>query len=71
MTVLFEIGKDGKVLNAEIFESSGHRKLDAEAIALIQNIDFEPLPEWYRGESLTFRVDMDNLRLERVKRVSQ
>ncbi len=58
MTVQIQIGKDGAVLAVEVIESSGNRKADREAVAAIEATEFAPLPDWYRGEQLTFRIDM-------------
>lgn len=56
--VRIEIAKDGSVANVEVKESSGNKKADAEAVAAIESTEFPPLPEWYKGETLTFEVDM-------------
>lgn len=58
MTVRIEIAKDGRVVNVEVTESSGNRKADAEAVAAIEATEFDPLPEWYKGEQLTFQIDL-------------
>ena len=57
MTIQVAIGKDGQVLSAEILESSGNKRSDKEAIAAVEATEFEPLPEWYKGEQLTFKID--------------
>lgn len=62
LMVLFVIGRDGKVLSAEISKSSGRKRLDAQAVAAIESIDFDPIPEGYRGDSLTFQVDLSSLK---------
>lgn len=53
-----EIAKDGSVNNVEVKESSGSKRGDAEAVAAVEATEFPPLPDWYRGESLTFEIDL-------------
>lgn len=62
------IGKDGQLLSAEIIESSGRRKGDKEAIAAVEATEFAPLPEWYRGEQLTFKIAMEKVEAMRRNR---
>lgn len=58
MTVQIQIGKDGQVLACEVIESSGNKRSDSEAVAAIEATEFPPLPEWYKGEQLTFKIDL-------------
>lgn len=58
LTVQIQVGKDGSVLGVEVVESSGNRKADAEAVAAIEATEFAPLPDWYKGEQLTFKIDL-------------
>ncbi|MBX9568402.1 MAG: TonB family protein [Candidatus Obscuribacterales bacterium] len=57
MTIQISIGKDGAIISAEILESSGNKRSDKEALAAIEQTEFSPLPEWYKGEQLTFKID--------------
>lgn len=57
MQLQISIGKDGQVLSAEIIESSGNKRSDKEALAAIEQTEFAPLPDWYKGEQLTFKID--------------
>lgn len=57
MTISITIGKDGQVLNADIIESSGNKRSDKEALAAIEATEFAELPEWFRGNELTFEVN--------------
>lgn len=61
IVVKIEIAHDGSLLCAEILESSGNKKTDKAAIAAIEGTEFAPLPEWYKGESLTFKINMDKV----------
>ncbi|MBX9685995.1 MAG: TonB family protein [Candidatus Obscuribacterales bacterium] len=56
-----EIAKDGKLLAATILTGSGNRHLDADALSAAESTSFEPLPDWYRGETLIFKIDMASL----------
>lgn len=58
MTVQIVIAKDGQLLSCEIIESSGNKRSDAEAQAAVEATEFDPLPEWYKGEQLTFKIDL-------------
>jgi TonB family protein len=60
LIVSFDLAKDGTVIRCSIFESSGHKSLDQQALAFVQEIQFEPLPENYQGDSLEFRVELAN-----------
>jgi len=60
LVVSFELAKDGTVIRSSIFESSGYKNLDEQALQCIQDLQFEPLPETYQGESLEFRVELSN-----------
>jgi TonB family protein len=57
MTMQIQIGRDGQVLSVEVIESSGNKRADKEAEVAIQATEFAPLPDWYRGEQLTFKID--------------
>ncbi len=61
MTVRIEIGKDGQVLSAEIVESSGNKRADAEALAAVEATEFDPLPAWFKGESIPFQIDLSKV----------
>lgn len=52
------IGQDGQLHSVEVIESSGNKKTDRAAIAALEATEFAPLPNWFHGDSLTFRIDM-------------
>jgi TonB family protein len=58
LTVQIQIGRDGQVLSVDVVESSGNKRADKEAVAAIEATEFGPLPEWYKGEQLTFKIDL-------------
>jgi len=57
-TVQVEVLKSGDVASAEIIESSGNRAADASVLSLIKKTVFMPLPDWYKGDSLSFKFDL-------------
>lgn len=64
--VLLTIAHDGKLLASEIFQSSGSKKADKEALASVEATEFAPLPDWYKGDQLKFKIE-----LSKVEAVSQ
>ncbi len=64
--VLITLARDGQLLSSEIFQTSGSKKSDKEALASVQETAFAPLPDWYKGNQLTFKIE-----LSKVEAVSQ
>src|SRR5262249_21699218 len=56
LIVLVTVNHDGKLVSSEIFQSSGSKKADKEALAAVQVTDYAPLPDWFKGEQLMFRI---------------
>ena len=56
LIVLVTVNHDGKLIASEIFQTSGSKKADKEALAAVQVTDYAPLPDWFKGEQLTFRI---------------
>jgi TonB family protein len=56
LVVLVTVNHDGRLVSTEIFQSSGSKKADKEALAAVQMTDYAPLPDWFKGEQLTFRM---------------
>jgi TonB family protein len=61
LIVLITIDHDGKLMGSEIFQSSGSKKADKEALQAVQATEFAPLPEWYKGETLTFKIELSKV----------
>lgn len=61
LVVQIVIGKDGTLLSCDVIESSGNKRSDAEAKAAVEATEFDPLPEWYKGEQLTFKIDLSKV----------
>jgi TonB family protein len=61
MIVKLKIGKEGKLLGVVIDKASGDKDVDNRAIESLKKTKFSPLPNWYFGESLDFRVDLSKI----------
>lgn len=59
--ILVTIDHEGKLLSDEVLQSSGNKKSDKEALAAIESTEFAPLPEWYKGEQLQFKINLDKV----------
>jgi len=59
--VLVTIDHEGKLLSDEVLESSGNKKSDKEALAAIEATEFGPLPDWYKGDQLQFKINLDKV----------
>jgi TonB family protein len=66
-TVQFAVSKNGKVKNAEVLESTGNPKKDALIKSSIEKMQFAPLPDWFKGQELTFKIDLTRLDLTLAK----
>lgn len=61
LVVLITVDHDGHLIGSEIFQSSGSRKADKEAIEAVNATEFAPLPDWYKGDTLTFKIQMSKV----------
>ncbi len=61
LTVRLTVAKQGELLASELICSSGSRKLDREALKTIESLDLPALPDWFRGEDLTFQLDLNSI----------
>lgn len=59
--LLVTLDRDGNLLESEILESSGSKKVDKQALIAVKNTEFAPLPEWFKGEHLKFRVELTSV----------
>jgi TonB family protein len=59
LIVVVTIAKDGSVVGCEIFQSSGDKKIDKEAVAIIEAMEFAPLPDFFKGEQLPFKIELN------------
>jgi TonB family protein len=58
IVLVLTLTKDGKLTNCELVESCGSEKIDREAMEAIQNTEYAPLPDWYKGEHLNCKLDL-------------
>jgi TonB family protein len=61
LVVLITLDHDGKLMGSEIFQSSGSKKADKEALEAVQATEFASLPDWYKGDSLTFKIQLSKV----------
>ncbi|MBI4534542.1 MAG: energy transducer TonB, partial [Candidatus Melainabacteria bacterium] len=59
--LLLQIDHDGHLISGEIFQSSGSKKADKEALAAAQATEYAPLPDWYKGDTLTFKIELSKV----------
>jgi TonB family protein len=59
--VLVTIDHEGKLLSDEILQSSGNKKSDKEALAAIEATEYTSLPDWYKGDQLQFKINLDKV----------
>lgn len=59
--VLVTIDHEGKLLSDEVLQSSGNKKSDKEALAAIEATEYDALPEWYKGDQLQFKINLDKV----------
>lgn len=58
MILSVTLNKEGKVVNTEVVESSGSERADHDALETINSIEFSALPDWYKGEHLTCKLNL-------------
>jgi TonB family protein len=58
VTVSITIDCFGNLIDSRILESSGHRSLDKQALAAVAQTEFAPLPDWYKGGPLEFKLQL-------------
>ncbi len=61
IVVLVTIDHEGKLLSNEILTSSGNKKSDKEALEAIEETVFSELPDWYKGDQLQFKINLDKV----------
>lgn len=61
MTVDLKVGKDGKLLECKMIQSSGNKAEDEKAIKDIKNTILAPLPAWYPAKTADFRIDLSKV----------
>ncbi|MBX9879413.1 MAG: TonB C-terminal domain-containing protein [Candidatus Obscuribacterales bacterium] len=61
--VIIVIAPDGTVLSSAIDEekSNANKKAYKEALKAVEETKFAPLPDWYRGKQLTFKIELSKV----------
>lgn len=59
LTVTILLGRDGELIDCQILRSSGDKKVDKSALKAVEATTFDPLPDWFKGDSLLFRIEME------------
>jgi TonB family protein len=57
--ILLTLSGEGVLLDRSIVKSSGIAAMDDEAIAAVSKVRYAPLPLWYKGEQLQFKIELD------------
>ena len=65
LVVLLEINHQGRLVGREIEQSSGKKKVDRYALEALDATDFEPLPDFYKPDTLKFRITLSASDVER------
>jgi hypothetical protein len=58
VVVLLVIAHDGSLLEREIVVGSGSKRSDKEILKAIDETQFPPLPEWFKGKRLNFKLEL-------------
>jgi hypothetical protein len=61
LVMLIMIGRTGELVNYTVQQSSGDAAIDEQARKLIQTSSYDPLPAWYAGDRLEFKIAFDQL----------
>lgn len=67
IVIMVEIGKQGEVMTCQIIEGSGDNEVDQRAIATIHETKYAPLPAWYKGESIPFKIQLSKANNQATK----
>lgn len=52
------LNNSGEVVESRILRSSGKKGVDQSALEAVRETRFEPLPDWYKGDTLPFQIEM-------------
>ena len=61
MTIQLALTKEGKLLNCTIEKSSGSKVEDKHALDSIKATTFNPLPGWYKKNTLELKIDLQKV----------
>jgi TonB family protein len=60
-SVIIVLGQDGTLISDEVLESSGNKQADRAFLTAVETTEYQPLPDWYRGETLQFKINLEKL----------
>jgi TonB family protein len=56
-TLQLEILHDGTLKDCQVIESSGNKEIDEMSLQSCKKVKFSALPDWYKGDKITFKID--------------
>jgi TonB family protein len=56
--ITLTVSRAGRAIRCELIESSGSDQVDREVLEAAKSAEYAPVPAWYKGEQLTFRLDL-------------
>lgn len=59
--IALTIGKTGQIKGMKVIESGVSKDIDRLALSKIAAMSFAPLPDWYKGDELTFSIHLARL----------
>jgi hypothetical protein len=65
--LLLTIATDGSLIHSELLQKTGISKLDNAIINASRTTKFEPLPDWYKGEQLSFKIPVYRIALHHIR----
>lgn len=58
------VARDGHVTACDLTESSGNVDTDKEVLQVAQSTPYAPIPDWYKGDHLMFKLDLSTIVLD-------
>lgn len=68
IVLVISLSPVGELLDTKILESSGDDKLDSYAVETVGKTEFAPLPDWFKGHQLRFKIELARLEALRSDR---
>lgn len=61
--ILITIDHSGNLVETALFESTDDQKIDKAALYAATITEYAPLPDWYKGHQITFKINMSSIQL--------
>lgn len=61
--ILITLDHDGHLVETSIFESSDDQRIDKAALYAATITKYAPLPNWYKGHQITFKINMSSVQV--------